>query len=402
MKELDKSKLYLVACSGGPDSMALLDMLVKENYNLIVAMVNYKTRDESDSEQKLVEDYCLRHNLKCEVSIYDNSLKGNFEDVARKYRYNFFATIYTKYNCDGLVVAHHKDDLIETYLLKKKRNVINESYLIKNHTVINKMDVYRPLLESYYKDDLLKYCVDNNIPYGIDKTNFMDIHSRNVIRKKLATMDKNKVYKEALKEEDKLIKTRKEVKEYIKYYPTYLVSDLKTKDDFFLKLFIYEAIDRKYHRFVNKALLTNFKDFLVSDKPNLTYHIENDYYLEKSYETISFRKRKDQDFRYVLEHHKYISTPYFKIVENGLKMQGVYVSDDDYPIIIRNYNNDDKIALKEGTKKITRLFIDKKVPVLERKMLPVIENKKHEIIFVYGLYRKYGLKYVKNNLFMIK
>ena len=99
---------------------------------------------------------------------------------------------------------------------------------------------------------------------------------------------------------------------------------------------------------------------------------------------------------------KYISTPYFKIVKEGLKMQGTYVSDDDFPIIIRNYKDDDIIALKSGSKKVNRLFIDKKVPILERRSIPVIENKNHEIIFVYGLYRKNGLKYVKNNLFMIK
>ena len=81
-------------------------------------------------------------------------------------------------------------------------------------------------------------------------------------------------------------------------------------------------------------------------------------------------------------------------------MHGIYVSDDDFPLTIRSYKNDDKIKLKEGNKKITRLFIDKKVPLFERNKFPVIENKHHEIIFVYKLYRKYGYKTVKNNLFI--
>ena len=83
-------------------------------------------------------------------------------------------------------------------------------------------------------------------------------------------------------------------------------------------------------------------------------------------------------------------------------MHGIYVSEDDFPITIRNYKVDDKIQLKEGNKKVSRLFIDKKIPANERKMLPIIENKHNEIIFVYKLYRKYGLKYVKNNLFVVK
>ena len=56
---LSKNKKYIVGVSGGPDSMALLDMLIKENYNVIVAHVNYKTRDESDSEEQLVKDNVL-------------------------------------------------------------------------------------------------------------------------------------------------------------------------------------------------------------------------------------------------------------------------------------------------------------------------------------------------------
>ena len=185
---------YLVACSGGPDSMALLDMLVNKNYNVIVAHVNYKTRDESDDEEQLVKDYCSFHNIKCYVSYFDHNYKGSFEDAARKFRYAFFSDVYKKEGCSALFVAHHKDDVLETYLLKKQRNVVNESYLIKTVTYINNMKVVRPLIFEYYKEDLLNYCNSNNISYGIDKTNFMDIHPRNVIRKQIAKMDKEKLY----------------------------------------------------------------------------------------------------------------------------------------------------------------------------------------------------------------
>ena len=51
LKDYDLSKTYLLACSGGPDSMALLDMLYKQDFKLIVCHVNYKTREESDLEE---------------------------------------------------------------------------------------------------------------------------------------------------------------------------------------------------------------------------------------------------------------------------------------------------------------------------------------------------------------
>jgi tRNA(Ile)-lysidine synthase len=382
--------------------MALLDMLLNHNYNVTVCHVNYKTRQESDDEEKLVKSYCDKHNIKCYVKYFDHNYKGNFEAAARKFRYSFFEEIYKIENADGLFVAHHKDDVIETYLLKKKRNVINESYLINEKTIINNMNVYRPLIYEFYKQDLLDYCHTNNIEYGIDKTNFMDIHTRNVIRKQIETLDKEKLYERALKEEEILINTRKEVKQFIKYYPIYLCKDLKGKNDLFLSIFLYELCDKKYKRYINKSILLSLVDFLKSDKPNLSKNVKDNYYIIKNYDKIEFNYINENEFRYVLDKLEYINTPYFKLVDCGLKMHGIYVAEEDFPIVIRNYNEEDKIKLKEGSKKITRLFIDKKVPVSERKMVPIIENSKKEIIFVYNLYRKYGLKYVKNNLFMLK
>jgi tRNA(Ile)-lysidine synthase len=144
------------------------------------------------------------------------------------------------------------------------------------------------------------------------------------------------------------------------------------------------------------------KEFIKSNKPNLSHHISDDYYLQKSYNVISFKHYELNEFSYTLDKLEKFTTPYFKIVDSGLKMEGVYVSDEEFPITIRNYRPEDKVMLKEGSKKVSRLFIDKKIPMMERKMIPIIENKNHEIIFVYKIYRKYGLKYVKNNLFMIK
>lgn len=400
LKNYDVTKTYLIACSGGPDSMALLDMLVNHNFNIIVVHVNYKTRLESDSEEKLVVDYCIKNNLNYEIVYFDNNYKGSFEDAARKFRYNFFSIIYKKYNCHGLFVAHHKDDLIETYLLKKQRNVVNESYLIKEETIIYNMRVLRPLLYKYDKEDLLNYCNVNNICYGVDKTNFMDVTPRNIIRKELKNVDKNVIFDEAINAENKLIDTRNDVNKFIKYYPLYICDLLKDKSDMWLQIFLYEICDKKYKKYVNKSLLLVMKDFMNSDKPSLYHLIKDSYYLQKEYGKISMVEKKDKCFSITLNSLSYISTPYFKITSTGLKMNGIYVEESDFPITIRNYKVDDKIKLKEGSKKVSRLFIDKKVPLNNRKNIPIIENSDGEIIFVYGLYRKYGLKHVKNNLFI--
>ena len=98
-EQYNKDLKYLVAVSAGPDSMALLDMLYKDGFNLVVCHVNYKTREDSDKEENIVRNYCKDNNIKIYVNIYHDNSKGSFEDKARKFRYNFFADIYKKRKC---------------------------------------------------------------------------------------------------------------------------------------------------------------------------------------------------------------------------------------------------------------------------------------------------------------
>ena len=87
----DKNKVYVIGVSGGPDSMALLHMLIKQKYNLIVCNVNYNTRKESSLEQEMVKKYCLERNIAFEgISVNYSKLEGNFEAWARDIRYQFF------------------------------------------------------------------------------------------------------------------------------------------------------------------------------------------------------------------------------------------------------------------------------------------------------------------------
>ena len=73
MLNLDKNKKYLLACSYGPDSMALFSMLLKEVYKFEVAHVNYHFRKESDQEEKELREYCSKYNIN--IHLLDNKEK---------------------------------------------------------------------------------------------------------------------------------------------------------------------------------------------------------------------------------------------------------------------------------------------------------------------------------------
>ena len=119
---LDASKKYVVACSFGPDSMALLDVAIKEKLSVVVAHVNYRKRDVAEIEQRDLTKYCEERNIKLVVlDLLGQKAEGNFQEWARKKRYEFFKDVAQKEKADAVLVAHNEDDVIETYLMQKKR-----------------------------------------------------------------------------------------------------------------------------------------------------------------------------------------------------------------------------------------------------------------------------------------
>jgi|SRR6266487_868181 len=124
LKILNQQYLYILAVSGGPDSMFLLDNLRQKGYKIAVAHVNYHKREESNQDEKLVKKYCQTWNLPCCVlSIEPDEclLAKNFQAWAREKRYNFFRKISQQKQTKYIVTAHHSDDHLETYLFQKQR-----------------------------------------------------------------------------------------------------------------------------------------------------------------------------------------------------------------------------------------------------------------------------------------
>jgi len=177
---LKRDDYVLIGVSGGSDSMALLHMLSRVSNNIIVAHVNYHHRSTADRDEEYVKDFCEENNIIFIKKDFIES-KGNFQDIARNFRYDFFKEIYDKYNCKALFIAHHLDDAVETYLFKKNRKSIGRSATILEEDFINNMRVIRPLL-NLRKSFLEDYCLKYRIIFGIDETNYTLMYERNRIR----------------------------------------------------------------------------------------------------------------------------------------------------------------------------------------------------------------------------
>ena len=132
----NNNDIIVIGCSTGPDSMALLDMLIKiqskYNLSLIVAHVNHNVRKESYEESLFMKEYCTKHKLIFESMTIEKYGDDNFHNEARNIRYNFFEMVVHKYGANYLMTAHHGDDLMETILMRIVR-IKNPIKYIKNY-----------------------------------------------------------------------------------------------------------------------------------------------------------------------------------------------------------------------------------------------------------------------------
>lgn len=165
--------------------------------NTVVAHVNYHKRFDSDNDQKIVEDFCKVNNIPLEILHAPTTIEGNFQDWARKVRYNFFKEVYLKYGCEKLLTAHHKDDFLETAMIQFKSGRTPKYYGIQQKIEIDGVKIERPYVGKFWKHEIADELVRRGIKFATDYTNDQPIYERNRVRielSKLTTQEKQKDY----------------------------------------------------------------------------------------------------------------------------------------------------------------------------------------------------------------
>lgn len=176
---------FVVGVSGGADSMALLFLFKQLQVDAFVVHVNYGLRGvDSDKDQELVEGMAFEWGFECcSIRVDSESAKDeNFQNWARKERYRIFSELAQEVNADGIAIAHHSDDQIETIIQKLFRGASPETW-----SGMSEWDdqLFRPLLD-ISKEELLEYCKEKAIPYRTDESNLESKYARNFIRKELS------------------------------------------------------------------------------------------------------------------------------------------------------------------------------------------------------------------------
>ncbi|MDY0100832.1 MAG: tRNA lysidine(34) synthetase TilS [Bacilli bacterium] len=382
---------YLIACSFGPDSMALLHTLLKYTRNVIVCHVNYHQRKESDEEEKSLKEYCIKEKIIFESVGAPKQFKGNFQAKAREFRYTFFKQIYQKYNAKSLFIAHQQDDVIETYLMQKQRKTRVKQYGLAEKSYFLDMKIIRPFL-IYSKKDIYDYCRENLVPYSLDSSNFETKYLRNKIRlevvEKLSVIERHQVLNDVKKDNENLTKLRRKLLPLIdKKGQIEITKIIDLKNEQFQEL-IYLILDEIHYPYsISKKLLSEIKKITHNDKPNITLFLRDNYVIIKEYNLLLFVESKvENSYNYEIKKPSELVTPYFEL-DFSFGAEDRNILDDDYPLTIRTYKKGDVYQINNYFVQVRRLYIDWKMPLRLRNLWPIIVNKKGEIIYI-PRYRK--------------
>jgi len=181
---LDPKSTYLLACSGGMDSMCLATLLVRAGIPIEIVHVNFQLRgEESEGDREFVQSWAKSHGIPLHLKLAETESVAKSQGIsiqmaAREIRYRFFEEIRASLNLQGIILAHHQDDQLETIFLNLLRGTGIEGIYGMGE---RKGWLIRPLL-SFSRAEIQAFMSENQLLWRDDSSNLKDEYKRNNLR----------------------------------------------------------------------------------------------------------------------------------------------------------------------------------------------------------------------------
>ena len=177
-----KNPVYIVAVSGGVDSVVLLHKIMAsgaKDIDYVVAHFDHGIRPDSHEDAEFVQKLADEYGLIFELG-HGNLGEGASEDEARKARYEFLRSTAKKHGAERIITAHHQDDILETMVINIVRGTGPRGLI----PMSDYGEILRPLLNST-KQQLIEYAENHDISWREDSTNQDETYLRNYVRKNI-------------------------------------------------------------------------------------------------------------------------------------------------------------------------------------------------------------------------
>lgn len=424
----NKEDKIAIALSGGVDSIVLFHLLVteyKDSYKeLVVFHINHGLREESYEEAEFVEKFVKDFDVKfykeeLNMSDLERDSHTSEEMLARELRYQAFNKMAKLEGVTKLLTAHHKNDQVENILMRLLTGrSIDHSLAICEEIEMAGLTIYRPLLNSL-KAELEEYAKEKNLHYYVDATNFDTDYTRNNIRHNIVPLlndinsgsfdnlinfanyyqNINNNLKKAIlsnkdnyifsRDEDKISLVKDKFLELNEEEMYFLLKDLITDE-----LGIFDVKQRA----IFDVILS-----LKKNSGNKSYDLKNNLKIISQYETLYIHKIEKKCYNdkieiiidKICENSVYEFYQNKFIISTDAKDSEIGFNKSELPLLVTIKKEGDRVRRGEINKKLSRIFIDEKIPKELRDALPVIRNNKGEVLGVLGI----GTKVNKNKIY---
>lgn len=412
-----KEDRLALALSGGVDSIVLFHLLVtKYRYTykeLVVFHINHGLRKESYEEAEFVEKFVNNYDIR----FYKKELEMNSlardkhiseEMLARELRYKAFNEMAAKENITKILTAHHKNDQVENILMRLLTGrSMDYNLTIDNNGKYGNLTIYRPLL-NVLKETLEQYAQENNLKYYTDESNFDTDYTRNNIRHNIipllndvstASFDNlinfAKYYKNINdglktrllankdnyileKNQERVVLSRAEVLSLSAEEIYFLLKDILMED-----LGVFDVTQRALFKVVEQ---------LLNNSGNKSYDLKNNLKIVSEYRVIYIHKIEKKCYNDKMELiidgvcenmlYKFYQSE-FLITTNNEEAE-IGFNKEDLPLLITTKRQGDRLRRGNISKKLSRFFIDEKIPKEIRSQIPVVRSGE-KVLGIIGL-----------------
>ncbi len=405
-KFVQENKLFadhdriLLAFSGGPDSVALADLLHRTGTEFALAHVNFHLRGkDADEDQVFSRDFAQRlgvefFTIDFDTKAYARDSGLSVEEAARKLRYDWFETLSRERGFDLIATAHNADDNVETILHNLARGTGIRGLL---GIPLKRGKIIRPLLFAF-KDEILRYCEDRQLSYRIDHTNDDITITRNRIRHVIIPEMKklNPAFKEnVLRASRNLSQVYAVVKDYINACIDQITE--RSGDDIIINKQKLQECEHKdlvlYEYLASLGLAPGIIDQvgdIISSQPGKFIETGDWVVLNDRGQIIITRQKYTQqgdqiliteDDRAVKLGDKVLRLDVRDVSKVGWKGLGSNEAALDldklsFPLILRHWHEGDyfyPLGLG-GRKKLSDFFVDQKIPLVDKKRVWILES----------------------------
>ena len=352
-KLIEKKDKILLAFSGGPDSVYMLEQLlsIKDEYELTLHLgyVNHNLRKDVNRDIEFVKKIAEKYNI--EYSILDIYMDKFSESLARELRYEKLEDLKTKLGFNKIATGHNKSDNAETIIFRIIRGTSIDGL---KGIAPRRDDIIRPIL--YLTKNEILSRVNNE--YIIDSTNLENDYSRNKIR-------------------NLIFPIFKEINNGFIDNIVNLHNNISNVDE--IKKEILDMLKSNNISLNSRKINDIYNSYFSSESKMID--LGKDYIWYKSYNDYGVKKKEEfflEEYSYILEYGKEIKIQDFyvgyvnKILleKNKYSEYNIYsfLYNSDDQIIVRNRKNGDKL----GNKKLKKIFIDNKINRFERDQIPLV------------------------------